>query len=153
MESSAQRRQPIAGVGHLSGCPLFHPSELRSRVKRKAERPRPLLLSDSSRVSSDPSETPFRKSRSSICRNFNLGLAGRLVRSSDVFACVGHIARCVERHVKLNGPQSFRRGLLRGDESMIATSAFPTMDSCDASVFTPSRKSSIDVLSPRVFRP
>jgi hypothetical protein len=32
--------QPIAGVGHLSGCPLFHPPEPRSRVKRKAERPR-----------------------------------------------------------------------------------------------------------------
>jgi hypothetical protein len=33
-------RQTIAGVGHLSGCPLFHPPEPRSRVKRKAERPR-----------------------------------------------------------------------------------------------------------------
>ena len=34
-------------------------------------------------------------------------------------------------------------------ESRIATSAFSTMGSCDASVLTPSRKSSIAVLSPR----
>ena len=33
--------RPIVCVGHLSGCPLFHPPKPRSRVKRKAERPRP----------------------------------------------------------------------------------------------------------------
>jgi hypothetical protein len=29
--------QSIAGVGHLSSCPLFHPPEPRPRVNRKAE--------------------------------------------------------------------------------------------------------------------
>jgi hypothetical protein len=43
----------------------------------------------------------------------------------------------------------FDEGCSQHDES-IATSAFTAMDSCDASVLTPSRKSSIAVLSPRI---
>jgi hypothetical protein len=45
-----------------------------------------LLLSDSIRVSADPFEPPYRKSRSRTCRIFHLDLTGRLVQSSDVFA-------------------------------------------------------------------
>ena len=87
-------RQPIAGVGHLSGCSLFHPSDPRSRVKRKAERPRlppPVRLKQGQFRSSEP---PIRKSRLTIWRTFNLGLAGRRVRIPDMFVRVGRIDQC-----------------------------------------------------------
>src|SRR5271157_5721816 len=47
-------------------------------------------------------------------------------------------------------PSHFDEGCSMHGESRIATSACPTMDSCDTSVLTPCRKSSIAVLSPRL---
>jgi hypothetical protein len=105
----------IAGVGHLSSDSLYHPPAPRSRVKWKAERPRLVPPGRQSRASSDRSEPPFRKSRSTISCNVHLRLAGWLIPIPDLFARVGHIGRRIDRHMELNSHNRFGEVCSQGD--------------------------------------
>src|SRR5262245_22827995 len=84
------------------GVPQAYPAQL-ARWPYQSTRP-PLLdrllvrpFSECGSAGAPPSpRPPFRNRPSTTCRNLNLGLAGRLVRSPDVFARVGRIDRSVE---------------------------------------------------------
>jgi hypothetical protein len=72
--------QLIAGVGHLSGYPLYHlPSRDRESSGKRGDL-RAFRGSDCSRADSERAEPPF-------------SLAGQLSRIPDIFACFGLIDR------------------------------------------------------------
>ncbi|MGA8352452.1 MAG: hypothetical protein WB773_32005, partial [Isosphaeraceae bacterium] len=52
-------------------------------------------------------EPPFRKSRSTICCNFHLGLAGWLIPIPGLFARVGHIDRSRLSETRVIGVGSY----------------------------------------------